>query len=340
MKTVSILAGLTLCLASVSQADDLSAWRDGAAKRAITQWVDDTTRAGSADFIPLNQRFVVFDNDGTLWPEAPLTFQLQFALDEVKRLAPQHPQWQQDALVQAVLSNNTAAIAASGKKGLMHLLTLTHSGITTDEFARRVQNWVATQRDTRFGCRYDRMGYLPMRQLLDYLRAHGFRTWIISGGGIDFMRVLAEQMYGIPPEQVVGSFSLAEFSLSDNGTQLRKTMNGAFYDDEAAKPVAIHLFMGHRPVAAFGNSDGDVPMLQYTSGNPAASTFGLLVHHTDAQREYAYDAHPPASGKLVNGLRLAAQYGWTVVDMKQDWGTVFDPAQCPAAVSVHQGEAK
>ncbi|MBB1228117.1 HAD family hydrolase [Pantoea pleuroti] len=322
---------LTAYLGSAVAADDpLSAWNDGHAKQAIKTWVNGATTANSKAFIPVSQRYVVFDNDGTLWPEAPLTFQLQFVIDEIKRLAPQHPEWNSDALVQAVINNDMNAVMQSGKKGLMQLMTLTHSGMTTEEFSQRVSNWVGTHRHARFGCRYDQLGYQPMRQLLDYLRDNGFKTWIVSGGGIDFMRVLAEKMYGIPPEQVVGSFSLSEFSLTDNGTQLRKTMNGAFYDDEAMKPVAIHLFMGRRPVGAFGNSDGDVPMLQYISANPTYKTFGLLVHHTDAVREYAYDRHPPASGKLISGLRLAPQKGWVIVDMKKEWKTVFDPAQCAA----------
>ncbi|MFT4270303.1 MAG: HAD family hydrolase [Pantoea sp.] len=311
--------------------DALSAWNNTPSRQTIERWLADATTEGNPGYIPPQQRYVVFDNDGTLWPEAPMTFQLQFAFDEIKRLAPQHPEWQKDALVNAILKNDLATVAKSGQSGLMHLLTLTHSNMTTDEFDQRVTQWLARERHPRFGCRYDQLGYLPMRQLLDTLRSHGFKTWIISGGGIDFMRQVAEKMYGIPPEQVVGSFSLAEFALTNNGTQLRKTMNGAFYDDEAMKPVAIHLFMGHRPVAAFGNSDGDVPMLQYTSGNPAAKTFGLLIHHTDGVREYAYDAHPSASGKLVNGLTLAPHYGWTVVDMKKDWNQVFDPKLCPQA---------
>lgn len=330
--TLSLLLLCTsLNVAVAADAPSLNAWNEGGAKQAIEHWVKEATEPRGKNFIPVEQRYVVFDNDGTLWPEAPLTFQLQFAMDEIKRLAPQHPEWKNDALVQAVVQNDVKAVAQAGKKGLMRLLTLTHSDLTTDEFDQRVRHWVETQRHPHFGCRYDRLGYQPMRQLLDYLRANGFKTWIISGGGIDFMRVLAEKMYGIPPEQVVGSFSLSEFKLSDNGTQLRKTMNGAFYDDEAAKPAAIHLFMGHRPVAAFGNSDGDVPMLQYTSGHPDYKTFGLLVHHTDASREYAYDSHPPASGKLVNGLTLAPRYGWTVVDMKSEWKTVFDPQLCAGA---------
>lgn len=328
---LALLCGVGVCQAAATPT--LSAWNDTAAKTAIEQWVGHATTPGDPAFIPQKQRYVVFDNDGTLWPEAPVTFQLQFALDELKRLAPAHPEWQSDPLISAALNNDIKTLAASGSKGLFKLVALTHSNMTTEEFTQRVTDWVSTQKHARFGCGYDRLGYLPMRQLLDYLRQNGFKTWIISGGGVDFMRVLAEKMYDIPPEQVVGSFSLSEFSLTDNGTQLRKTMNGAFYDDAAAKPVAIHLFMGHRPVAAFGNSDGDVPMLQYTSANPGVKTFGLLVHHTDSQREYAYDAHPPASGTLVNGLTLAGKYGWTIVDMKKDWKTVFDPALCPATGS-------
>ncbi|QBC02824.1 HAD family hydrolase [Enterobacter cloacae] len=325
------LIALTLCaLCGTAAAEPLSAWNDTAAKRAIEEWVKNTTTPDSPMFIPADKRYVVFDNDGTLWPEAPLTFQIQFALDEIKRLAPQNPGWSSDPLVQAVLKDDIKTVAASGEKGLMHLLSLTHSGMTTEDFNQRVENWISSHKDARFGCQYDQLGYQPMRQLLDYLRENGFKTWIVSGGGIDFMRVLSQKMYGIPPEQVIGSFSLSEFALSGDGTKITKTMSGAFNDDAANKPVAIHLFMGQRPVGAFGNSDGDLAMLQYTAANPNVKTFGLLVHHTDAAREYAYDSHPPASGKLVAGLTQAKAHGWTVVDMKQDWKTVFDPAQCVA----------
>ncbi|WP_159869214.1 MULTISPECIES: HAD family phosphatase [unclassified Raoultella] len=330
MKKNLLACALLLGCATAAHADPLSAWNDTAAKQSIEQWVQHATQQGSPDFIPADKRYVVFDNDGTLWPEAPLTFQIQFILDEIVRQAPEHPEWKKDPLINAVLTNDLKTVVKAGDKGLMKLLALTHSGITTDEFESRVASWLETHKDKRFGCRYDRMGYQPMRQLLDYLRENGFKTWIISGGGIDFMRVMSQKMYGIPPEQVVGSFALGEFSLSADGTQIRKTMQGAFNDDKANKPVAIHLFMGHRPVAAFGNSDGDLQMLQYAAANPDYKAFGLLVHHTDAAREYAYDSHPPASGKLVDALPEAKAKGWTVVDMKQDWKTVFDPAQCPA----------
>lgn len=326
------LLACTLLLGSstFAHADPLSAWNDTASKQAIEQWVKNATQEGGADFIPVDKRYVVFDNDGTLWPEAPLTFQIQFVLDEIKRLAPQHPEWKKDPLYNAVLKDDMKTVAKAGMKGLTKLLATAQSGMTTEAFDKNVAQWLESHKDARTGCRYDQMGYQPMRQLLDYLRENGFKTWIVSGGGIDFMRVMSEKMYGIPPEQVVGSFALGEFSLTDNGTQIRKTMNGAFYDDAANKPVAIHLFMGQRPVAAFGNSDGDLQMLQYTAANPDYKTFGLIVHHTDATREYAYDSHPPASGKLVAALPVAKAKGWTVVDMKQDWKTVYDPALCPA----------
>ncbi|GBU14245.1 haloacid dehalogenase [Enterobacterales bacterium] len=330
MKYAPVITALLLGGLSSAHAEPLPSWNDTAAKQAIETWVQNATDTDRSTYIPPEKRYVVFDNDGTLWPEAPLTFQLQFAVDEVRRLAPQHPEWKNDPVLGAVLRNDFSAVAASGEKGLIQLLTVTQSNMTTEEFTQRVSHWLDTHKDARFGCRYDQMGYQPMRELLDYLRDNGFKTWIISGGGIDFMRVVAEKMYGIAPEQVVGSFSLSEFSLTDNGTQLRKTMKGVFNNDAAAKPVSIHLFMGQRPVAAFGNSDGDLAMLQYTAANPDYKTFELLVHHTDAAREYAYDSKPPASGKLVEGLTLAEQQGWTVVNMKQDWKTVFDPMLCKA----------
>lgn len=328
MAKIFILSALLLSFGCSGAGDRLSAWNDTSAKQAIEQWVATTTRAGSPDFIPLDKRYVVFDNDGTLWPEAPLTFQLQFAIDEIKRLASDHPQWRQEPIVSAVLNDDFQAVAAAGEKGILKLVALTHSAMTSDEFTRRVKNWLDTHKDKRTGCRYDRMGYQPMRQLMDYLRANGFKTWIVSGGGIDFIRVMSEEMYGIPPEQVVGSFALSEFLDNGKEVELIKTMKGAFNDDGNAKPVAIHLFIGQRPVAAFGNSDGDLAMLRYATAYPGVATFGLLVHHTDAAREYAYDRHPPASGKLVKGLALAQQQGWTVVDIKQDWKTVFDPELC------------
>lgn len=324
------LCVLLLSGSVLAHADPLSSWNNTSTKQSIEKWVESATREGSAGYIPADKRYVVFDNDGTLWPEAPLTFEIKFIIDEIKRQAPEHPEWKEDPLLRAVLKDDMATVMKAGNKGLIRLLSLTQSGMTTEDFVSRVSNWLDSQKDERFDCRFDQMGYQPMRQLLDYLHANGFKTWIVSGGGVDFMRVMSQKMYGIPPEQVIGSFALGEYSVTDNGTQILKTMKSGFYDDETNKPVAIHLFMGQRPVGAFGNSDGDLPMLQYVTTNPAYTTFGLLVHHTDAKREYAYDKQPTASGKLINGLSEAKSKGWTVVDMKQDWKTVFDPALCPA----------
>lgn len=331
MRKSALCGLLLLSFGSYAGTDMLPDWNDTPAKQAIKTWVENSTKEGGPDFIPVSQRYVIFDNDGTLWPEAPLTFQLQFAVDEVKRLAPEHPEWKRDPVVHAVLNNDIKSVASSGEKGLLELVSLTHSGMSSDEFSLRVNNWLNQHQDKRTGCRYDQMGYLPMRQLLNYLRENGFKTWIVSGGGIDFMRIMSERMYGIPPEQVIGSFSLSQFDMKGKNVHLQKSMKGTFNNDAANKPTAIHLFMGHHPVAAFGNSDGDLQMLQYTAANSAYKTFNMLLHHTDAAREYAYDAHPPASGKLSTALSEAKSRGWTIVDMKQDWATVFDPTQCPAA---------
>ncbi|WP_153006660.1 HAD family hydrolase [Aeromonas schubertii] len=322
---------LTTFASQAAQSDPLPAWNNTAAKQGVLDWIANATDPAKGTFIPREKRHVVFDNDGTLWPEAPVTFQLQFAVDEIKRLAPAHPGWKADPIVQATLNNDFQAIAKSGRRGLARLLALTHSDMDSSEFRQRVTTWLSHHRDPRYGCQYDQLGYLPMRQLLDLLRANDFQTWIVSGGGIDFMRVVSEKMYGIAPQQVIGSFAINTFALSQEGSEIQKGMSGAFFNDGASKPVAIHLFMGQRPVAAFGNSDGDVPMLQYTSTNPDYAPLGLLIHHTDGEREYAYDSHPPASGKLVEGLAQAKQRGWVVVDMKNDWNRVFDPALCPGA---------
>lgn len=287
----TLLSALLFSLCATAHADPLSAWNDTAAKRAIEEWVTNATDADRATYIPPKSVMLFLITTERCGQKRPSPFRSSLRLMRSNGLR-LNTRNGKTIPVKAVLSDDIKTVAAAGEKGLIQLLTLTHSNITTEEFEQRVSSWLDSHSDRRFGCRYDRMGYQPMRQLLDYLRANGFKTWIISGGGIDFMRVLSQKMYGIPPEQVVGSFSLSEFSLTDNGTTLRKTMKGAFNDDAANKPVAIHLFMGQRPVGAFGNSDGDLAMIQYTAANPDYKTFGLLVHHTDAAREYAYDSHP------------------------------------------------
>jgi phosphoglycolate phosphatase-like HAD superfamily hydrolase len=311
-------------LASTPGDDPLPAWNDGQAKSAILAFVQKTTTEGSADFVPRAERIAVFDNDGTLWCEAPIPLQLAYVLDELKRRAPDEPELAADPMVKAALAGDfQKLLAGQHHDGLMKIFALTHAGMTTEQFNERVRNWMKTFKDARFGRSLAGMTYQPMQELLRYLRANGFKTFIVSGGGADFMRVFAEEVYGIPPEQVVGSTARVAYELRDGTPVLVKTMEHIFVDDKAGKPAGIHQFIGRRPIACFGNSDGDQAMLEYTTiGNPRPS-FGLIVHHTDAEREYAYDAHPPASGKLVTALEAAPDRGWVVVDMRRDWKSVF-----------------
>ncbi|MGA6926959.1 MAG: HAD family hydrolase [Desulfosarcina sp.] len=304
-------------------ADPLPSWNDTAPKQAIVAFVKKVTQPGSPDFVPEPERIAVFDNDGNLWPENPVPFQIAYAIHSLKELAPSHPEWRDDPFVEASLTGDFNKLLADHRKGLFHVLGLTHAGMTVDEFDARVKQWLAVDKHPRFKKPYDQLTYQPMQELLAYLRQNGFKTFIVSGGGADFMRVWSERVYGIPPEQVVGSTVRVRFELRDSGPVLVKTMEHLFVDDQEGKPVGIHHFIGRRPIAAFGNSDGDKAMLEYTTiANPHPS-FGLIVHHTDAEREYAYDAHPKSSGKLVEALADAPKRGWTVVDMKEDWKQVF-----------------
>lgn len=303
----------------------LASWRDNDAKKAITEYVLRVTDEKSPDFVPTAERIAVFDNDGTLWPENPMPFQLAFALDELKRRLPDEPAWKEDAMVQAALEGDLPTLLADHYKGLFHILELTGSGMTTVEFADRVREWFATAKHPRFDRPYDQLAYQPMLELLEYLRANGFKTFIVSGGGADFMRVFSERVYGIPPEQVVGSNARTVYELRDDGPVLVKTLEHLFVDDGPGKPVGIHQFIGRRPIACFGNSDGDLQMLEYTTIDNPRPSFGMIIHHTDAEREYAYDAKPKSSGELVTALADAPKRGWVVVDMKNDWTEVFAP---------------
>lgn len=305
------------------QTDRLASWNDGPSKQAIVAFVEKVTKEGSPDFVAEADRIAVFDNDGTLWCENPLPFQAIFAADEINRLMPEHPEWKDNAAIQAFEKKDVETLLADHYKGLLEILAITHAGVTTDEFDRRVKSWLATAKHPRFNRPYNQCVYQPMLELLNYLRANGFQTWIVSGGGQDFMRVFAKETYGIPPQQIVGSYTRAKFEIRDGKPTLVKTMDAVFVDDKAGKPVGIDQFIGQRPIAAFGNSDGDQAMLEYTTIDNPRPSFGLLVHHTDAEREYAYDANPKSSGKLVTALEAAPKYGWTVVDMKQDWRDVF-----------------
>ena len=303
----------------------LASWRDNDAKKAITEYVLRVTDEKSPDFVPAPERIAVFDNDGTLWPENPMPFQLAFALDELKRRLPDEPAWKEDAMVQAALEGDLPTLLADHYKGLFHILELTGSGMTTVEFAVRVRNWLATAKHPRFHRPYDQLAYQPMLELLQYLRDNGFKTFIVSGGGADFMRVFSERVYGIPPEQVVGSNARTVYELRDDGPVLVKTLDHLFVDDGPGKPVGIHQFIGRRPIACFGNSDGDLQMLEYTTIDNTRPSLGVIIHHTDAEREYAYDAKPKSSGKLVTALADAPKRGWIVVDMKNDWAEIFTP---------------
>jgi phosphoglycolate phosphatase-like HAD superfamily hydrolase len=319
--------------ASLASADDLSlkapsslpSWRESDAKKAIVQFVAEVTDDKSSDFVPPAERIAVFDNDGTLWPENPMPFQLAFTLDELKRRLPEEPEWKDDPAVKAAQAGDLPALLADHYKGLFRLIELTGSGITTIEFADRVRSWLATAKHPRFQRPYDQLVYQPMLELLAYLRANGFKTFIVSGGGSDFMRIFSEHVYGIPPEQIVGSNTQVVYELRENGPVLVKTMNNLFIDDKAAKPAGIHQFIGRRPIACFGNSDGDKQMLEYTTIDNPRPSLGLIVHHTDADREYAYDSDPKSSGKLVTALADAPKRGWVVVDMKKDWTEIFRP---------------
>jgi phosphoglycolate phosphatase-like HAD superfamily hydrolase len=325
----ALLALATLMLAALlpgaaSAQDPLPSWNEGAAKAAIISFVEGVTTEGSANFVPVPERIAVFDNDGCLWPENPLPFQLAFAFDEVKRLMAEKPELKDDPMVQALLAGDIAKLL-EGKHhdGLLHIIALTHAGITTEEFSQRVTDWLATAKHPKFDRPYDQLTYQPMQEVLGYLRANGFKTFIVSGGGADFLRVWTERVYGIPPEQVVGSTGRVTYELRETGPVLVKTLDHLFVDDKAGKPAGIHQFIGRRPIAVFGNSDGDKQMLEYGTINNPRPSLGVIVRHTDAAREYQYDVNPKSSGTLVEALKDAPQRGWTVVSMKDDWKTIF-----------------
>jgi phosphoglycolate phosphatase-like HAD superfamily hydrolase len=306
----------------VASAADLPSWNEGAAKAAVLDFVADVTAQGGADFVPVSERIAVFDNDGTLWVEQPMYTQGVFAFDRLKALAPQHPEWTTRQPFKAALEGDHATLADAGEQGLVTLVMATHAGVTTDAFAATVAGWLATAKHPRFQRPYLRLVYQPMVELLEHLRANGFKTFIVSGGGVDFMRPWTQAAYGVPPEQVVGSSIRTGFELRDGKPVLKKLPEVEFVDDKAGKPVGIHRFIGRRPIAAFGNSDGDLEMLQWTTIGAPGRRLGLIVHHDDAEREYAYDRESHV-GRLDKALDAAGPAGWTVVSMKNDWATVF-----------------
>lgn len=303
------------------ETDPLPSWNAGPSEASILRFVEAVTAEGGADFVPAQDRIAVFDNDGTLWSEKPAYFQLIFALDRVKALAPQHPEWQDQQPFKAILEDDIETFLASGLKAILDVLGATHGGNTSEEFERIVLDWIESAHHPSTNRPYTEMVFQPMLELLDYLRAKAFRTFIVSGGGIDFMRVWVEKIYGIPPEQVIGSSIKTRFEMRESGPVLVRIPEVDFIDDHAGKPVGIHRFIGRRPILAFGNSDGDHQMLQWTAAGEGARFMGL-VHHTDAEREWAYDRDSPV-GRLDRALDEAKSKGWTVVDMQTDWKVIY-----------------
>jgi len=313
-----LLAGLS----GVTDAQDpLPSWNDGPARKAIVAFVEQVTKQGAPSFVPVAERIATFDNDGTLWAEQPMYFQFLFALDRVKVLAPQHPEWKTKESFASLLKGNVKGALAGGERAMLEIVMATHAGMTTEEFETVVRDWIAGAKHPKTGRLYTEMVYQPMLELLAYLRANGFKTFIVSGGGVEFMRPWVERVYGIPPEQVIGSSIKTQFDLRGGKPVLVRRPAINFIDDKAGKPVGINQHIGRRPILAFGNSDGDLQMLQWTAAGGGARFMGL-VHHTDAAREWAYDRKSPV-GRLDKALDEAKAKGWTVVDMKTDWKRIF-----------------
>lgn len=326
MKLLRNLTTACLLLATSAMAGDpLPSWNDGAPKQALIAFVEKVTKEGSADFIPVAERIAVFDNDGTLWSEQPMYFQAFFIFDRIKALAPQHPEWKDKEPFASVLKGDVKSALAGGEKSLLEMAMATHAGMTSDEFEKIVGDWIATAKHPKTGARFTAMVYQPMLEVLAYLRAHGFKTFIVSGGGIEFMRPWTERVYGIPPEQVIGSSIKTKYEVVQGKPSLIRLPELNFIDDKDGKPVGIQQHIGRRPVMAFGNSDGDFQMLEWTTSGEGAR-FGMLVHHTDAAREFAYDRESHI-GKLAKGLDEAASKGWTVTSMKDDWKTIYPGAE-------------
>jgi hypothetical protein len=318
--TIALVCSLAWASTFAQAADALPSWNNGKTKQSIVTFVNRVTTPGT-DFVPPAERIATFDNDGTLWAEQPMYFQAFFIFDRIKALAPQHPEWKTQEPFASVLRGDMKSALAGGEHALLEMVMATHAGMTTEEFEQIVKDWLATEKHPVTKRPYTEMVYQPMLELLAYLRANGFKTFIVSGGGIEFMRLWAEKVYGIPPEQVVGSSIKTKFELRDGKPVLVRLPEINFIDDKEGKPVGIHQHIGRRPIAAFGNSDGDLQMLQWTMAGKGAR-FAMIVHHTDAGREWAYDRKSHI-GKLDKALDEANAKGWTVVDMKQAWEKIF-----------------
>lgn len=311
-----------------NDADPLPSWNQGANKDAIIRFVTAVTDQETTTFVPPPERIATFDNDGTLWSEQPIYFQLYFALEQVRTMAASHPEWATTEPFKSAIAGDMQGVMAGGQRALMQILAAAHSGMTAEEFAVSARRWAASARHPQTGMKFTEMVYQPMLELLDYLRANGFKTYIVSGGGIDFMRAFTEEVYGIPPEQVVGTTGKVSFSMDNGIPMISKEPEIALIDDKEGKPVGIYQYIGRRPLLAGGNSDGDLQMLQYTTiardGEDSTPRLGIIIHHTDAQREYAYDRESHA-GRLDQALDEAPQRGWLVIDMQKDWNRIYPP---------------
>ena len=322
MKTLTSIPCLLALLSTLARAGDpLPSWQDMAPKQAIVAFVEKVTKPGSPDFVPVAERIATFDNDGTLWSEQPIYFQEYFIFDRIKALAPQHPEWTNREPYSFVLKGDLKAAATCSDRAQLEMMLASQVGITTDEYEEIVSDWIATARHPQTGRLYSQMVFQPMLELLAYLRTNGFKTFIVSGGGMDFMRPWSEKVYGIPPEQVVGTSIKTQFELRDGKPVIMGQPAMDFIDDNVGKPVGIQSHIGRRPIAAFGNSDGDLQMMQWTSAG-TGPRFCLFVHHTDARREWAYD-RKSADGRFDKALDEALAKGWTVVSMKDDWKVIY-----------------
>lgn len=319
--TIALTCALALTATLARAADPLPSWNDTAPKQAIVAFVEKVTKEGAPDFVPVAERVAVFDNDGTLWAEQPMYFQAFFIFDRIRALAPQHPEWQETEPFASVLKGDMKTALAGGEKALVGMLMATHSGLTTEEFEKAVTDWITTAKHPKTGKLFTEMVYQPMLELLAYLLANGFKTFIVSGGGIEFMRPWTEKVYGIPPEQVIGSSIKTKFEIRDGKPVLARLPELNFIDDKEGKPVAIQQHIGRRPIMAFGNSDGDFQMLEWSAAGKGPR-LALIVHHDDAQREYAYDRGSHI-GKLEKGLDEAPQRGWSIISMKNDWKNIY-----------------
>ena len=325
MKMMLSLAMLmALATHALGQSSVLNSWNEGSAKSAILDFVERTTNEGSSDYVPPAERIAVFDNDGTLWSEKPMYVQGFFALDRIKALAPQHPEWQTKEPFASILKGDLKAISSASEKEIAEVIMAAHAGMTTDEFNSIVQDWIASAKHPKTGRLFTQMVFQPMLELLEYLRDHDFQTYIVSGGGVDFMRPWSQQVYGIPPEQVIGSMGGLAFEIRDGEPVLVKLPSIAHLDDNVGKPIGIQRHIGRRPIAAFGNSDGDLQMMQWTAAS--SGSLCLYVHHTDSEREWAYDKDSSV-GRLDQGLKEAQSKGWTVVNMRDDWKVIYPEAK-------------